>query len=198
MSGIKLYFMNAVKAYERREELLPLIPPCYREKSQEMKHPVKSGQELAAGYLMYKILRAGQDYVPALSAFGKPMPVGDMPCFNVSHSGDWAVLAVSDMPVGVDIEKVGRIHWAAARKILSPAHLAELENADEAIQPEIFAKYWTRLEAGLKLSGEGFSQGLKPEIEQNLGFCSTFRWHDYVVSFASEVYDTAVTEEVEI
>lgn len=84
---------------------------------------------------------------------GKPeLPGG--PKFSLSHhSGKYAVLAVSDMEVGVDIEPVTDRKPIIPRRFLRPD---ELEWLGEEPSPERFARLWTRLEAALKADGRGF------------------------------------------
>ena len=84
---------------------------------------------------------------------GKPeLPEG--PQISLSHhSGRFAVLAVSDVPVGVDIEPVTDRKPIIPRRFLLPD---ELEWLGETPSPERFARLWTRLEAALKADGRGF------------------------------------------
>lgn len=83
--------------------------------------------------------------------------------FNLSHSGDLILLAVSELsPVGVDVEQ-----WSPdlefgdlARQCFSPWERDVLGALDRAIQPEAFFNCWSRKEAYLKATGAGVTGGL--------------------------------------
>lgn len=80
------------------------------------------------------------------------------PRFNLSHSGGWALLAVSDtLELGVDLEDlsgIDHLHDMAAR-ILSQAELAEQAFAPS---PQTLLSSWVRKEACLKALGVGLTQ----------------------------------------
>ena len=78
--------------------------------------------------------------------------------FNISHSGDYVVLAVSGSEVGVDIEKVSPYFREAADLCFTPR---ERERLKQEGCDETFYRLWTAKEAVMKGSGLGFS--LLPE-----------------------------------
>lgn len=93
----------------------------------------------------------GQHGKPALGHAGAPR-------FNLSHSGDWAMLAVSDtLEVGVDLEGLASLGHVAdmASRILSPDELAAHAFAPS---PQALLSSWVRKEACLKALGTGLSQ----------------------------------------
>jgi len=80
--------------------------------------------------------------------------------FNLSHSGELALIAVSQTrPVGVDIEqmKPGRDFLALAVRALSPDAVAQLREATPEERPLVFYRHWVRHEARLKCLGVGLS-----------------------------------------
>ena len=84
---------------------------------------------------------------------GKPMFGRDDLHLSVSHSGSFVVIAWSDSPVGVDIQKVipmGNI----ARRILSPKEITDVDSMDDTD----LVKVWTRKESYVKMTGEGMSR----------------------------------------
>lgn len=113
--------------------------------------------------LLRKTLADHLDIAPksvefATTGNGKPVLVDQTPHFNLSHSGDLAVIALSyDHPVGVDLE--------VASRSIRPLELAEtcfteserraLEKGD--LQQQRFYAFWTAKEALMKLTGEGLS-----------------------------------------
>lgn len=100
--------------------------------------------------------------------FGKPAiagPPGAALEFNLSHSGDLALIAVSGRgPVGVDIERLDpRIeHLELAEQFFSPAERAALRSLSPEVdaRTEGFFNAWTRKEAYLKATGHGITRGL--------------------------------------
>ncbi len=90
---------------------------------------------------------------------GKPyLALTHAPAFNVSHSGERALIAVSHQPVGIDIERQNlRIDWAAvAETHYHPEERAWIAAAsDPACRRERFYRLWTRKEAYLKGIGTG-------------------------------------------
>lgn len=59
---------------------------------------------------------ADEDIVFEYSEKGKPYVKGLPVYFNISHSGDYAVCAVSDCEIGIDIEKIKPVNMRAAEK----------------------------------------------------------------------------------
>jgi len=85
---------------------------------------------------------------------GKPV-LADHPGihFNLSHCPKAAACVVADFPVGIDVEEVSTVNWEVANAVLSEDELSEVRASSS---PEIaFARYWTRKEAFVKLSGGG-------------------------------------------
>jgi len=84
--------------------------------------------------------------------------------FNLSHSGDIAVVAVATRhEVGVDVELVSRPRSpeALAPRVLSREELAELAVAGAPAEQRLaFLAAWTRKEAVLKASGTGIDRDL--------------------------------------
>jgi 4'-phosphopantetheinyl transferase len=78
--------------------------------------------------------------------------------FNLSHSGDLAVLAVTyGRPVGVDVEQVRPLTdaLAIARRFFTPEETAWLSAASPADLGTRFFRLWTRKEAVIKAVGRG-------------------------------------------
>jgi 4'-phosphopantetheinyl transferase len=96
-------------------------------------------------------------------AHGKPSVAGG-PAFSLSHSGDVAVLAVSDVgEVGIDVEvrrARTRLDRLAAR-VLSDAELAQWAATPCSERLEHFLRAWTAKEAYLKALGLGLVRPLR-------------------------------------
>ena len=96
----------------------------------------------------------------AVDARGKPYCDGVF--FSLSHAGDLALCAVSDGPVGCDIEHVKDAPFETAPRIFCPGELAYLRAAqDEREAQRRFFTLWTLKESYMKMTGEGL--GLSPE-----------------------------------
>ena len=96
-----------------------------------------------------------------LGPHGKPtMPVPGAPHFNLSHSGERAVLAVcAEAEVGIDVEAVREVGQGVAERIMSPDELAAWHAAAD---PQRFLlETWTRKEAIVKATGEGITRSLR-------------------------------------
>jgi 4'-phosphopantetheinyl transferase len=93
--------------------------------------------------------------------------------FNVSHSGDWALLALADgCEVGADIERrePRRDLAALARRVLAPSELAAWEaTADDAARADRFFAIWSRKEAYAKGLGEGLGLVMRDHALQPAG-----------------------------
>jgi len=97
-------------------------------------------------------------------AFGKPFLRSRELRFNLSHSGEFALLAVArESEVGVDVEEIREIEDAAmiAEQNFSPGESRKLRAVlDSASGPAAFFNCWTRKEAFIKAIGEGLSHPL--------------------------------------
>ncbi len=102
----------------------------------------------------------GEHGKPALIR-GETTP-GDGLSFNLSHSGDLALLAVSrDGCVGVDVERVRDVDLRIARRFFTVREAEAIAAAGG--QPEqlaAFFRIWTAKEAVVKATGEGILRGL--------------------------------------
>jgi len=84
-------------------------------------------------------------------------------CFNLSHSGGTALIAVAeDAEVGVDVEQnvAERAEPDIARKFFSPSEVASLLRLPAADRTAAFFRCWTRKEAFIKGKGLGLSLDL--------------------------------------
>lgn len=87
--------------------------------------------------------------------------------FNLSHSSDYAVLALSHIEnTGVDVEKTeSTINYRGiVDRFFTPDERSTLDQVPEARQRRCFYRLWTRKEAVLKAIGTGFQTSLM-EIE---------------------------------
>ena len=78
--------------------------------------------------------------------------------FNLTHSGSWALLAVTTgIPVGVDLESHRPLEDLddLARQIMSPAELSTFRTIPPAARQTAFYALWTRKESFLKALGTG-------------------------------------------
>ena len=100
------------------------------------------------------------------NAFGKPglaLQLAPRLQFNISHSGEWILIALSiERGVGVDVERM-REDMATkeiAARFFSPNECRELAALPDDMECAAFFACWTRKEAYLKARGDGLSLAL--------------------------------------
>jgi len=133
-------------------------------------HFPKDRARFAAGRAALRtLLGRCSDGDPAAIAFiraphGKPLAAPESPArhltFNVSHSGNLALIAVAkDVPVGVDIERFRtRVDFGGIiRRFFAPEEIEAFLTLPESARPAAFMAVWTRKESLLKAIGEGLA-----------------------------------------
>lgn len=102
-----------------------------------------------------------EDIVFTYGEKGKPMLRDSVDMFfNISHSGDWVVCAVSDKEVGLDIELIKDAKMKVANRFFSPSEIEVLDSLDGEAQNVQFFTLWTAKESYLKYLGTGLTKAL--------------------------------------
>lgn len=123
-----------------------------------------AGEMLARKYLSKLSGTAPEDLIFARGEHGKPYVMNIPYHYSISHSGNYAVLAISDHPIGVDVEVIGDFSAILARKCFNESELQYIAGNDPArrksMMQQCFFEIWTAKEAYLKYTGEGLAGGL--------------------------------------
>lgn len=97
--------------------------------------------------------------VPLHEALGrKPVVIGNPLHFNLSHSADLAVCAISKCrPVGIDVEKfnITRPEPELCQQVFTSNELKSLSKCENEVFMQCFYAFWTAKEAMMKLTGLG-------------------------------------------
>lgn len=94
--------------------------------------------------------------------YGKPyLENNDFFHFNISHSGEWVVIAYGDKEVGIDVEKVSDEMTEIAPECMTGSELNRIDMLNEARKKEEITKLWTMKESYLKYRGTGLYTAMK-------------------------------------
>ena len=146
--------------------LLPLVSAQRREQALRYKHTFgqycclqsyKMLCELLAEWSRVHQLPINQQPIFLYNDYGAPYIEGG-PYFSISHCKRGIAVAVSENPIGIDIEAI---------RTFSPDLMRKTMNEDEQLRitssaiPEVeFIRFWTQKEALLKLQGTGIISDL--------------------------------------
>lgn len=134
-----------------------------RARSAKFMAPLEQRRFVLSRIVLRQILAGYQgvtaaDVLLAREAGGRPYVEGaDRLFFSLSHSHDVAVIAVADVRIGVDVERVRPIARAAeiANRIMHPETVALLQSLPQAQFERAFLDAWTQREAHVKAVGGG-------------------------------------------
>ena len=114
----------------------------------------------AVGFLL--VVHALRDADPGFSVtdwtlgeYGKPSIPGSPLHFSLSHADGLCAAAVSDKPIGLDVELVRPLRPALLPRFCTPE---EIERCGR--DPDLAVELWTRREARAKENGRGIGQNL--------------------------------------
>lgn len=139
-----------------------------REQAMRFKH--EQGQRLCV--LAYLLLKKGlcEEYgitdnpVFEYNEHGKPSIIGHPEIyFNFSHCKEAVACAISDKPVGVDVESIREYKDSLVHYTMNEDEIREIESSEH---PDVaFIRLWTMKEATLKLLGIGISKEMKSVLD---------------------------------
>jgi 4'-phosphopantetheinyl transferase len=149
---MRIYICNIQAFFDLRG--IDLVTDTRRERIYKYRQVADKARCLVAGLLMRRMCGVTDDKQLEIGKNGKPHLKDSDIFFNVSHSGDYVVLATANNEVGVDIEKMDSFSDKVAAYCLLPEEYEWLQN--EACN-EAFYYLWTAKESVMKASGKGFS-----------------------------------------
>ena len=147
MEIVKLYTIDINTAFHHKKTLLEKVNDQQKEKALRYKNELDQVRSLASSYLINKLSKE-----PLLfNDMGKPF-FEKGPYFNVSHSGQYIVMAVSNKDIGVDIEENKEIDVSPLIRIFNEAEAKMIkEHAD-------FYYLWCAKESLIKCIGSSISR----------------------------------------
>ena len=137
--------------------LLPIVSPQRREQALRYTHTF--GQFCCLkSYEMLTVLLASTPYTlhptPSFlyNEYGAPY-LENGPYFSISHCKQGIAVAVSETPIGIDIETIRPLNEGLVRKTMNDVEQTHILSS---LNPEIeFIRLWTRKEAYVKMQGTG-------------------------------------------
>lgn len=93
--------------------------------------------------------------------FGKPFIRGkESFLYNISHAGNWVVIAYGDIPIGVDIEKICGTEEYLPIEAFTKEERDYINAAHDEDKAKRFTQTWTLKESYVKYIGTGLSTDL--------------------------------------
>lgn len=142
------YLINEDEHKYKKEHQIGLSLLCYA--LRKKRHLSISEQELS------KIYTYGE--------YGKPYLKGyENLHFSISHCDEWVACAVSDRPVGIDVERTGYLSDLMIKRMLTKEEQGFLNQYRSQRERYLhtFYCFWTLKESYLKWNGRGFSMDPK-------------------------------------
>lgn len=139
------------------EAYLPLLPPERSARARSFRRDRDSARCVGVWLLLRDMLARRGVEIDSLALrtgeYGKPYLDGG-PAFSLSHAGPYAAAAVSDGPVGVDIEGP-RCTLDLAKRWFDPSEYASAAALEGAAQRAYLQRLWVAKEAFVKAVGTG-------------------------------------------
>ncbi len=150
--------------------LFDVLSLAQRQFSLSIKHPHKRLQSLLGRVLVQHLVSHYRQCAPQQirwghTALGKPFVSAENSTdihINLSHSGDYVVVAISsDYEMGVDLERERDLSdcLGLAERFLHLEDWNYLASLTDIVQRKLFFKLWSRHEAVLKAEGTGWAGG---------------------------------------
>ncbi len=126
--------------------------------------------------------------------YGKPY-LKNLPSFhyNISHTRNAIVLAVSDNPVGADIERIQKVKLDIAKRFFTNQEETYILNSTN--QNQAFFEIWTKKEAYIKYIGKGLSISLNSfsVFDTNISkHINHFLIDNYIISVCRKSYNKKI------
>jgi len=157
---LKLYAASTEPLSDERlfASLCQTVTEQRLEKINRLRSQAEKRRSLAASCLLSRVLRMNgvDSQTSHYGENGKPY-LTDAPTvfFNLSHSGERVMCALSDREVGCDVEKMRDIDCSVAKRFFHPDEYKALLAADEEARQDLFFRLWTLKESALKAAGIG-------------------------------------------
>ena len=184
MEIVKLLVLDVELAFRHKKLLLEKANDSQKEKALKFKNEIDQIRSLASSYLVNTLSKK-----PLLfNDMGKPF-FENGPHFNISHSGRYIVMAVSDKEIGVDIEESVEKDMSSLVRIFNETEAKMLkEHAD-------FYYLWCAKESLIKCMGGSINK-IKEIPSLPLNGIKTFKGHDYQCkAFVYEKHIVSITRE---
>ena len=146
---------------------LASLPDWRRRKAEAFRFEADRRRSVAAWLLLQQMLAErglDADSLPVSEdEFGKPAFEASLGIhFNLSHGGERVMAAVSDRPVGCDVERIMPFDEGVARECLTDRELTWVKRAQPGLDRDrAFIRMWVRKEAYVKAVGKGLGIDLK-------------------------------------
>jgi 4'-phosphopantetheinyl transferase len=162
---VDVYTLSLDADAARLDQLYEILSPEERERARRFHFAEHRRQSILCRGTLRETLARYLHRNPAAIAFaynryGKPYVRGADIRFNLSHSGAWAMLAVTrDREVGVDIERIDPrfAQDQIPEQFFSPREVEQLRSLPQREQTAAFFRCWTCKEAYIKARGLGLS-----------------------------------------
>lgn len=184
MEIVRLVVLDVELAFRHQKVLLSKVNESQKEKAMKYKNEIDQIRSLASSYLVNSLSNE-----PLLfNDMGKPF-FENGPYFNISHSGKYIVMAVSDKEVGVDIEENVEKNMSSLIRIFNDAEAKMIkEHAD-------FYYLWCAKESLIKCIGSSISH-VKEIPSLPLNGLKTYKGNDYQSkTFVYEKHIVSITRE---
>jgi 4'-phosphopantetheinyl transferase len=166
---VLLYLISLPTMARHREAFVSVLSPDEKERMQRFcSEKLQLHFALTRGSLRH-ILACHLSCAPAqvplqYTALGKPFIEDEELHFNLSHSGDFGVVAIASKDlVGVDIERCessNKPYYEIAKRFFTVTEFKALLHCPIREGEALFYYLWTQKEAFLKAIGEGLGFGL--------------------------------------
>ena len=125
-----------------------------------------------------------KDYELYYNKYGKPYLKDSNIYFNISHTRNLVICAISDKEIGVDIEYL-RYNELVSKRILNKKEYSILLNSK--CKEEIFTIMWTSKESYVKMLGIGLEYALKNVDTTILNSkIDIKKYNDYIIAISKE------------
>lgn len=171
-ANVHLTVLDIGSLKAQADRILPALTKADLDKAGRYQRETDRLRSLGAAYLLRQAA-AGQEI--RCNSFGKPFVQGRH--LNVSHSGDFVMLAEAEREVGVDVEKVFPESEIQVDEELEQAALTDQERPWAKGSAFRFFVLWTRKESLVKCEGTGFEMEPKEIEVLPRSNCPCPEWH---------------------